>query len=195
MKISSGNNSFVRAVSLTMLFGALPTLAYAHPGEAGGLAHGLAHPFSGLDHLCAMVAVGLWAAQMGGRAAWLVPLSFVVVMALGGLLGMAAVALPFAETGIVMSLLVLGLLVAAAIRLPLALSAGIVGVFALFHGYAHGTEMSPGASAFAYALGFMAASALLHLSGFTFGLLARARLLRFAGAAVAMTGGYLWFAA
>lgn len=195
MKTSLRNNQIVRAASLTLLFGALPTLAYAHPGEAGGLAHGMAHPFSGLDHLCAMIAVGLWAAQMGGRAAWLVPLSFVAVMALGGLLGMAAIALPFVETGIVMSLLVLGLLIAAAARLPLALSAIIVGVFALFHGYAHGAEMSPGASAFAYAFGFMSASILLHLSGLAFGMAIRAQLLRFAGAAVAMTGGYLWFAA
>lgn len=193
MKTSSRNNSTLSAASLTLLACALPTLAYAHPGEAGGLAHGLAHPFSGLDHLCAMVAVGLWAAQMGGRAAWLVPLSFVAVMALGGLLGMAAIALPFVETGIVMSLLVLGVLIVAAARLPLALSAIIAGVFALFHGYAHGAEMSPGAPAFAYALGFMSASALLHLSGFTFGMLVRAQLLRLAGAAVAMTGGYLCF--
>lgn len=195
MNISSRNNLFVRAASSILLLGALPTLAYAHPGEAGGLAHGLAHPFSGLDHLCAMVAVGLWAAQMGGRAAWLVPLSFVSVMALGGLLGMAAIAVPFAETGIVMSLLVLGMLIAAAVRLPLALSAMVVGVFALFHGYAHGAEMSPAASALAYALGFMSASALLHLSGYAFGVAIRANLLRFAGAAVAMTGGFLWFAA
>ena len=195
MKTSSHSTLIVRAVSLTLLFGALPTLAYAHPGHADGLAQGLAHPFSGLDHLCAMLAVGLWAAQLGGRAAWLVPLSFVAVMALGGLLGAAAIALPFVETGILLSLLALGLLVAAAVRLPLALSAGVVGVFALFHGYAHGAEMSPGASAFAYALGFMMASAFLHLSGFTFGMAIRARLLRFAGAAVAMTGGWLWFAA
>jgi urease accessory protein len=194
MKISLLNNPIARAASLTLLLGAMPTMVYAHPGEAGGLAHGLAHPFSGLDHLCAMVAVGLWSAQMGGRAAWMVPLSFVAVMALGGLLGMAAIALPYAETGIVLSLLVLGVLIAAAVRLPLALSAVLVGVFALFHGYAHGAEMSPGASALAYALGFMLANALLHLSGFTFGVLARAQMQRFAGAVVAMTGGYLWFA-
>lgn len=195
MKTSLRNSSIVRTVSLTLLLGILPTMAYAHPGHAGGWSHGLAHPFSGLDHLCAMVAVGLWAAQQGGRAVWLVPLSFVLVMALGALLGMAAVAVPFSETGIVMSLLVLGVMIAAAVRLPPALSAIIVGVFALFHGYAHGTGMSPGTPVFAYALGLMSASALLHLSGFTFGMLARAQLLRFAGAAMAMTGGYLWFAA
>lgn len=194
MKISLRNNPILRAAPL-LLLGALPTLAYAHPGHAGGWSQGLAHPFSGLDHLCAMVAVGLWASQMGGRAAWLVPLSFVAVMALGGLLGMAAIALPFAGTGIVISLLALGLLIAAAVRLPLVLSAIIAGVFALFHGYAHGAEMPLGASAFVYALGFMSASVLLHLSGFAFGMLARAQLQRIAGAAVTMTGGYLWFAA
>ncbi|MCK9200074.1 MAG: HupE/UreJ family protein [Gallionella sp.] len=110
MKISLRNNS-IRVASFTLLFAAMTSLAYAHPGEAGGLAHGLAHPFTGLDRLCAMVAVGLWAAQLGGRAAWLTPLSFVAVMALGGLLGMAAIALPFVEAGIVMSLLVLGVLI------------------------------------------------------------------------------------
>ncbi len=188
-------HTIVRAASLTLLLGALPTLAYAHPGHADGLAHGLAHPFGGLDHLVAMVAVGLWAAQLGGRAALLMPLSFVAALAVGGLLGVAGIALPYVETGILLSLLALGLLVAAAARLPLALGAGIVGVFALFHGYAHGAEMSPGASALAYALGFTMASAFLHLSGYTFGMAIRARLLRFAGAAVAMTGGWLWFAA
>lgn len=188
-------HTIVRAASLTLLFGALPTLAYAHPGHADGLAHGLAHPFGGLDHLVAMVAVGLWAAQLGGRAAWAVPASFVAAMIMGGLLGIAGIALPYVETGVLVSLLTLGLLVAAAARLPLALSAGVVGVFAMFHGYAHGAEMSPGASVFAYALGFMMASAFLHLSGYTFGMAIRARLLRFAGAAVAMTGGLLWFAA
>lgn len=193
MKILSRNNLFVRAASLTLLAGFMPTLAYAHPGHAGGLAHGLAHPFTGLDHLCAMVAVGLWAAQMGGRQALLVPFFFVVIMAQGGLLGMTAIAVPFAETGIVLSLLVLGLLVAAAVRLPLALSAGIVGMFALFHGYAHGVEMPRGDSALAYFSGFVLASVLLSLSGYSLGLLLRTHMTRFAGAAVAFAGGYLWF--
>ena len=193
MKTLSRNNSLVRAASLTLLAGIMPTLAYAHPGEAGGLAHGLAHPFSGLDHLCAMVAVGLWAAQLGGRAAWLVPLSFVAVMMQGGLLGMTGIVIPYAETGIIMSLLVLGLLVAAAVRLPLALISVLVGSFALFHGYAHGAEISPGDSAFAYFSGFVLASVFLNLSGFAFGMLVRIYMQRLAGAAVAMAGGYLWF--
>jgi urease accessory protein len=190
------NHSILRAASLTLLACALPTLAYAHPGhEVQGFADGLAHPFTGLDHLFAMLAVGIWAAQLGGRSAWQVPLTFVAIMALGGGLGMAAIPLPFVEVGIVASLLTLGFLIAARVRLPLALSAIIAGVFALFHGQAHGAEMSPGASAMAYAFGFLSATALLHLSGYAFGMAMRAKLLRLMGAVVAMTGGYLWFAA
>lgn len=196
MKTSSRNNSTLSAASLTILACALPTLAWAHPGhEVQGFAHGLAHPFTGLDHLCAMLAVGLWAAQLGGRSAWQVPLTFVAIMALGGALGMAGIPLPFVEAGIIASLLTLGLLVATGTRLPLAASAIIAGVFALFHGHAHGAEMSSGASALAYGFGFVAATALLHLSGYAFGMAMRARLLRLMGAAVALTGGWIWFGA
>lgn len=141
-----------------------PGLAFAHigAGEASGWAHGLFHPLLGADHLCAMIAVGLWAAQMGGRALWLTPLTFVGVMVLGGVLGMNAVPLPFIEGGILMSLLVLGGLIAAAIRLPLIASIALVGFFALFHGYAHGAEMPRSASGLSYALGFMLSTASLH---------------------------------
>lgn len=180
---------------------ALPSFAHAHAGagEASGWMHGLSHPFSGLDHVCAMIAVGLWAAQMGGRALWRVPLAFVSVMILGGLLGMAAIPVPFIEAGIGMSLLVLGVLIAAAVRLPLPVSIAIVGVFALFHGYAHGAEMPQSISGLGYAAGFMLATALLHASGMGTALflkrLERAMLLRAAGAAIASCGGYLWFVA
>ncbi len=180
----------------------LPALAQAHPGFPGhthGFANGLAHPLTGLDHICAMVAVGLWAAQRGGRALWLVPSVFVSVMACGGALGMAAVPLPFVEAGIVASVLVLGVLIAAAVRLPLPASALLVGAFALFHGYAHGAEIPGTASGLAYGLGFVAATAALHLSGIGLGLLARrfgsAQLVRYAGAAIAGCGLYLCFAA
>lgn len=194
MKISSRNISFVHAGSLTLLFAALPTLAYAHPGEAGGLMHGLMHPFTGLDHVCAMIAVGLWAAQMGGRAAWLVPSAFVAVMMQGGLLGRTEIIIPFVETGIAMSLLLLGLLIATAARLPLALTAILAGVFALLHGYVHGIAMPQGDSTFAYFAGLVWTSILLTLSGFSLGMLVRKHMLRFAGVAVAIAGGYLWFA-
>ncbi len=175
-----------------------PTLALAHVGVGAthGFLSGLAHPFSGFDHLVAMLAVGLWAAQLGGRALWLVPLSFVAVMALSGLLAMFAVPAPFIESGITLSLLVLGVLIAAAIRLPVLASAAIVGVFAFFHGYAHGAEMPQNADTLIYAAGFVLATASLHLSGIGLAVLARrhsqAQWLRFAGAAVILCGCISW---
>ena len=176
-----------------------PNLADAHAGigAASGWAHGMLHPFSGLDHLCAMIAVGLWAKQMDGRAVWLVPLTFVSVMALGGLLGMNGVHIPYAESGILMSLLVLGVLIAAAIRLPLAASAATVGIFALCHGYAHGIEMPRNASGMSYALGFMLSTVTLHMAGIGMAALlaiaGRPQWLRLAGASIALFGGALYF--
>jgi len=198
MKKFAPNTSFCsRLLPLLAVF-LLPALAQAHPGIPGhthGFANGLAHPVTGLDHICAMVAVGLWAAQRGGRALWLVPSVFVSVMALGGALGMAAVPIPFVEPGIAASVLVLGVLIAAAVRLPLPASALLVGVFAVFHGYAHGVEMPGSASGLACGLGFVAATASLHLLGIGFGLLAQrfasARLVRCAGGAIAACGVYL----
>jgi urease accessory protein len=152
-----------------------------------------------LDHLCAMIAVGLWAAQRGGRALWTVPLTFVSVMIFGATLGMTGISVPFVETGIVASVLILGVLVAAAVRLPLAVSMGIVGLFALCHGYAHGAEMPVNASGFAYGLGFVAMTAMLHLAGIGWGLamqkIASEKMLRLTGGAVAACGLYLCFAA
>ena len=177
---------------LATFFG-LAALAQAHPGHgAGGFASGLAHPLHGLDHLLAMVAVGLWAAQLGGRAQWLVPASFVGVMALGGALGMAGVGLPFAGQGILASVLILGVLIAAAVRLPLAVSMGIVGFFALCHGHAHGAEMPVNAVGAVHALGFAMATALLHGGGLGLGVLmqrtAKAEWLRACGVAISATG-------
>jgi urease accessory protein len=171
-----------------------PRLAFAHTGvgEPSGFWNGVAHPVTGLDHICAMFAVGLWAAQRGGRAIWIVPLAFVTVMALGGLLGMAAISLPMVEQGIAASVLVLGVLIAAAVRLPLLAGAILVGVFALFHGHAHGAEMPSTASGLEYGLGFTAATASLHFCGIGTGLLARRynaqRLVRVAGGAIAACG-------
>jgi urease accessory protein len=172
----------------------LPSTLFAHPGHgpAMGFEPGFAHPLGGLDHLLALLAVGLWAAQLGGRAFWAVPLSFVSVMALGGILGMQGTALPFVETGIIASVLVLGVLIAAGARLPLAGSMALAGLFALFHGYAHGAEMSESGSGITYAAGFVLATVLLHLGGMGLGLAAekgaRPILVRFAGAAVALAG-------
>lgn len=166
-----------------------PAFAQAHPfhGEPG-LAQGFSHPFSGLDHLLALAAVGLWAAQLGRRAIWAVPAAFMGVLLLGGILGRAGVAIPMAEQGILASLFILGLLLALAARLPLAGSMGITGLFALFHGFAHGAEMPAQASTAAYFLGFAAAAVLLHAAGIGLGLAAQRRLPapapRFAGAAL-----------
>lgn len=158
-------------------------------------ASGFGHPLGGLDHVLAMVAVGLWATQLSGRALWLVPLTFVLTMALGGLFGFLGVSLPLVETGIAGSVLILGALVALASRLPLAASMALVGVFALFHGYAHGAEMAAESSALWYSLGFMLATALLHGAGIGVGLAARngvaARLVRLGGAAIAASGALL----
>jgi len=151
----------------------LPSLAFAHPGigEAVGFDHGFAHPLSGLDHILAMATVGMFAYQLGGRALWLVPAAFVAVMAVGGALGMAGVALPFVELGIALSVVVLGAVVAFGIKTPVAVAMGLVGLFAIFHGHAHGTEMPAAAAGLAYGVGFITATALLHLVGVGLGML------------------------
>lgn len=189
------------ALTRTFLFIAagllLPSFAYAHVGvgEASGFMYGLTHPASGLDHICAMLAVGLWVAQTGGRSMWAVPLTFVVVMALGGALPMLGIGLPFVEPGLVLSVLLLGVLIAASIRLPLWLGGSMVGLFALWHGHAHGAEMPAFGSGIEYALGFLLATALLHVAGIAFGLgmqrLSRERLTQAAGAGIALCGVYL----
>lgn len=175
----------------------LPSLAHAHIGigDAGGFMHGLVHPASGQDHVLAMLAVGLWAAQTGGRSVWAVPLTFVSVMALGGALPLLGIGLPFVEQGIVLSVLLLGVLIAVSVRLPLWLGSGMVGLFALWHGYAHGAEMPALASGIEYAQGFLLATALLHTIGIAFGLgmqwLTREHVIRAAGASIALCGMYL----
>lgn len=190
------SQSALRLLSVAAL-ALLPSLAYAHvgTGEADGFVHGLTHPASGLDHVCAMLAVGIWAAQMGGRSIWAVPLTFVGVMALGGALPMLDIGLPFVEQGIVLSVLLLGVLIAASVRLPLWLGSGMVGLFALWHGHAHGAEMPVSVSGIDYALGFLLMTALLHGAGIGFGLgmqrMARERVIRAAGAGIALCGMYL----
>jgi urease accessory protein len=175
----------------------VPSLADAHigVGPASGLAHGFAHPLTGLDHIAAMVAVGLWAAQRGGRAIWIVPLTFVTVMSVGGLLGAIGVFVPFVQPGIVASVFVLGLLIATAARLPLLASSLLVGLFAVFHGHAHGAEMPETVSGIVYGVGFVLATASLHGCGIGLGMLARRagspRLIRYAGGATAALGAYL----
>lgn len=171
--------------------------AFAHPGhpDAFGFNDGFAHPFSGIDHLLATLAVGLWAAQNKRSALWVLPLVFPLTMVLGALLAFAGLQLPGVETGIAASVAVLGLLIAFAIRMPVWASAAVVSVFALFHGYAHGSELPHGASALWYGVGFVAATALLHLLGLAIGLVAgqkvAAQAVRVGGLAIAAVGGYL----
>ncbi|MDZ5453476.1 HupE/UreJ family protein [Labrys sp. ZIDIC5] len=180
-----------------ILVGAMTVAANAHTGigDTSGLAHGFLHPVSGPDHILAMVAVGLFAAQLGGRAIWLVPLSFVAVMAFGGVLGLAGVTLPFVELGIGLSVLVLGAAVAFRLRAAVPVAMGLVGFFAVFHGYAHGAEMPENIGGFTYGVGFMLGTAMLHAIGVGAGLAVgrsqngRGELfVRSAGALIAITG-------
>lgn len=145
----------------------VPTAAFAHTGvgDTAGFLHGMQHPIGGLDHVLAMVAVGVFAYVLGGRALWLVPLAFVGMMAVGFLLGIGNVPVPFVELGIALSSIVIGAAAAWGRPMPIALAMALVGGFALFHGHAHGAEMPTDASGLMYALGFMLATALLHLAG------------------------------
>ncbi len=180
-----------------------PLLVWAHvePGRAdgqlNGLLAGLLHPVSGVDHVLAMVAVGLWGAQLGAPAIWLLPLTFPLVMAFGGALGLMGMPLPGAEIGIALSACVLGLAIVTAWRPALWAAAGIVGFFAIFHGHAHGTELPAGADALTYSLGFVAATGALHACGIGVGVIQRWRpgqvVLRATGAGVAAAGAAsLW---
>jgi urease accessory protein len=152
-----------------------PCVALAHldQGTAAGFLSGFAHPLSGWDHIFAMVAVGMWGAQLRAPAIWLLPVTFPLVMAVGGLLGLLGIPLPGVEIGIAASAIVLGLMVVLEARPPLALSMAIVALFAVFHGYAHGTELAPGTSAIAYSLGFVIATGALHGIGIALGLIRR----------------------
>lgn len=185
---------FPSVSAVALITAVTPIAAHAHTfGAVGaGWSQGFAHPLLGIDHVLAMAAVGLWAAQLGGRSLWLVPAAFIAMMAVGGMVGMAGFGLPWTEGGIAASVLALGVLVAAGFRLPLAAGMALVGVFAIFHGHAHGTEMPEAAAPLGYAAGFVLATALLHVLGMGAGQLAlRAAApwaVRMAGAATAMAG-------
>ena len=160
-------------VMAVALCAAEPTFAHTEGGLAGGFASGFTHPIVGWDHVVAMLAVGLWGAFLGAPAIWILPIVFPLVMAFGAALGVLGVPIPSVETGIAVSAVVLGLLIAFAFRLPLWLASLIVGVFAIFHGYAHGVELPSAANPFAYGVGFVLATGCLHLIGIAFGLLLR----------------------
>lgn len=192
--------ALLRGLIGLVLLAALP-LAQAHEGGglAGGFASGFLHPLLGWDHVIAMVAVGLWGAFLGMPALWLLPVVFPLVMALGGALGVLGVPLPGVEVGIALSALVLGVMVAGGLRPPLWIAAVIVGVFAIFHGHAHGTELPQAANPIAYSLGFVIATGLLHLGGIAFGAATRWQAgriaVRVAGALIASLGGLFLFQA
>ena len=181
-------------VLVTLLALAQPAFAHEQAGVAGGLTSGVLHPLTGLDHLIAMVAVGIWGAQLGAPAIWVLPVTFPLVMAFGGILGVLGVPLPVPEAMIAVSALVLGAAVAARLRVPFAAAAAVVGVFAIFHGHAHGAELPSAANPLAYGVGFVVATGLLHLCGIAIGTLSRwpagKRLIQGLGVAIAALGGY-----
>jgi urease accessory protein len=187
-------NPTAKLLAAMLLFGC-SSAAFAHPGHnVSGFAAGLVHPFSGLDHLLAMVAVGLWAVQGGGRKIWLLPAAFMTMLAAGAGLAMHWQGLPLVETGIAVSVLALGLLTAVSLQLPASLSVAITALFGLLHGYVHGLELPQSAAPVEYALGFLAATATLHLGGIGLGVATRrhyAVLSRLLGSAIAISGAYL----
>ena len=181
--------------SILLLLTLTPS-AQAHigSGEAGGFGSGFKHPWSGLDHITAMLAVGIWGAQLGAPAIWLLPVTFPFVMSFGGFLGLMRVPLPGTEFGIALSALLLGLMVAREAKPKLWVAAVLVGVFGLFHGHAHGTELPPGENGLLYSMGFVIATGLLHATGITIGLIHRwsaGRVaLRGAGVLISLAGVY-----
>ena len=182
--------------AILLLAAAMPAYAHVGIGATSSFTAGFAHPLSGLDHMTVMIAVGLWAALKGGRAIWAWPLAFVGVMLAGGALGMLHMPLPFVEPGILASVVALGLLVALAVDLPISTGVAIIGLFALFHGHAHGTEVPENAGGLDYMAGFAAATALFHVIGIAAGLGLGLRfrgLARAAGAACAAVGVGLVF--
>ena len=191
-------SSFVFRILLCFILFA-PATAFAHVqgAEALGFFSGLAHPVSGLDHVLAMVAVGLWGAQLGAPAIWVLPVAFPLVMAMGGMLGLMGVPVPGIEYGIAASAILLGAAVTLEVRASLFATALLVGVFAIFHGHAHGTELPPGQSALLYSMGFVIATGCLHALGIGIGAVHRwtwgQKLLRAAGALVAIGGViFMW---
>jgi urease accessory protein len=186
-----------RWIVALMLASPVAALAHTRGGEALGFASGLRHPVSGLDHVVAMIAVGLWGAQLGEPAVWLLPVTFPMVMAFGGMLGLVGIALPGIEVGIAASAIVLGFAVFREARPSLWVAAVVVGAFAIFHGNAHGTELPPGANAILYSVGFVIATGLLHATGIGLGVAHRwpagRTALRALGAGVALAGMvFLW---
>ena len=169
--------------------------AHTDVGVAGGLLTGFMHPLSGLDHLLAMVAVGIWGATLGKPLVWALPVAFPMLMVVGGVLGIGNVPLPYVETGIAVSVVVLGLAIAAAWRAPIGMALAIVALFGVFHGFAHGKELPEAAAPAAYATGFVISTGLLHLAGIAIGLLKAVprgmQILRASGGLIAAAGVWI----
>jgi len=180
-----------RPLFITLMLAAMATAAEAHTGVGGmaGFAHGFVHPFNGPDHLLAMVAVGVFAANLGGRALWLVPATFVAMMAAGGVAGIYGFGLPYVEVAIALSVIVLGAVVAFNWKAPVVAAMALAGFFAIFHGHAHGLEIPTATSAVSYAVGFILATATLHALGIGIARLAVPRCLaQIGGSATALAG-------
>ncbi len=196
-RLPRGSSAARLAAAAALALCAAPALAHVEAGQATGFATGFAHPFSGLDHILAMVAVGLWGAQLGAPAIWILPITFPLVMAFGGFLGLIGVALPGVEVGIAASAVLLGAAVMSERRVSLVAAAALVAFFAIFHGHAHGTELPPGQSGLLYSLGFVVATGCLHAIGIAAGAAHRwptgKLMLRIAGGGVSLGGLYfLW---
>lgn len=185
--------SIVRSavIGLPLLMLAATAEAHTGHGAVSGLGAGFGHPLSGLDHMLAMIAVGVLGAQMGGRAMWAFPATFVVMMIVGGVLGLGGIAMPLVEPGIVGSVIVLGAVIAAGRRMPVSAAVPLIGIFAAFHGYAHAAEMPVGASAIQFGVGFVLATVLLHAAGTGFGTLSEKLGRQFASSAVRVAGAVI----
>ncbi|MDX1814726.1 MAG: HupE/UreJ family protein [Thermodesulfobacteriota bacterium] len=200
LRKEEGNNGTVPGRATVPLFLAalavilVPATVFAHQetGSITGIVSGLKHPVSGMDHVLAMISVGLWGAQLGAPAVWLLPVAFPMVMAFGGMLGLMGTSLPGIEIGIAVSAIALGAMIVTESRPPLWIAAALVGFFAIFHGHAHGTELPAGSSGLLYSIGFVAATGMLHGVGIAMGLVHRFRggrlAVRAAGAVVSAAG-------
>jgi len=182
----------IRHLLIALSLCVLPTFAFAHPGHGNGMFAGMAHPWLGLDHMIAMMAVGMWASQQTGSVRWILPLSFVVMMVVGAVVGFGGVQLGVAQQVIAASVCVFGLVLSSAVRLPAVFCVVLTGCFAVFHGYAHAAE-AVGNSAVPYMAGFVVSTALLHVAGFGVAMLLskRQHLVRWMGAAMAVSGAVM----
>jgi urease accessory protein len=171
-------------------------LAHTQGAVGGGVLTGFLHPMKGPDHMLAMLAVGMWGAQLGSPCIWALPIAFPMIMALGGVLGILGLQIPVVEPVIAASVIVLGSLIALAARPPVFVATAVVGIFAIFHGYAHGAELPEGVGSLAYSLGFVVSTGLLHLTGILIGFVTKLprgeKLLRTAGGLIGAAGLYLF---